>query len=626
MKKVSTATDCKYGTMSFYDDDHFIGRSLALYGEYSDYEAEVFRKCLKPGDVAMEVGSNIGSLTIPMAQCVGSEGKVYAFEPGVDNIKLLRRNVEQNDLNHVVEIWPCAASDKPGTIPIVYNPNPHYPKLDYQDNPYATGSKHDGVVDAVTIDSLNLQKLKFVKIDVDGCEQAVLDGMAETIKRCRPIVFIENEVPQKAAKIVATLVDAGYRGFWYTPPLFRVDNYKKVAKNIFPGTVSLMQIYVPDEEGWAVKGCDDVPDIRMDDAIFQREADRYSRYVERNPDDLGSRLIVAHYLGLMQKIEEADALMDENLRRQPDHIPTQAVRGLHELQKGNFKEGWQGYELRFHQKDLRQFGGHRKPVGVPKWDGSPTDDAVLIWSEQGYGDTIMFSRFFRHVLERAPNAILEVQPELYELMQFSGVCPDNQLFRLHRSAPRTDYKYQCSLPSTPAALGDDGSLIPSDTYLFADGRLRRQWKEIINGRAIGACWEGSPRSERPYTRNVSMEDFRSIDTKYGPVFSLVDGGQFDSFAATAAAIMELDLVITVDTSIAHLAGALGKDVWLLLAFDPDFRWGLTSDKSIWYPSMRIFRQKKLLDWKGVMTDVDLALQKRYQTDSGLVEDRQPKVA
>lgn len=611
LKKFTTLSDCKYGTMSFYDDDYFIGRSLALYGEYSDYEAEVFRKCLKPGDVAIELGSNIGSLTVPMAQCVSPGGKVYAFEPGVDNLRLLRRNVEQNGLSDVVEIVPFAAMDKGQTIPIVYNPNPHYPKLDTGDNPHTGGARADDVVEAITVDSLGLQKLKFAKIDVDGCEQQAIEGMLETIKRCRPIIFIENEIPQKAEKLTATLYDLGYRGYWYTPPLFRHDNYKKVDKNIFPGTIALMQVYVPDEEGWKVNGCDEVPDIRMDDQIFQREIDRYSRYVERDPDDLSARLIVAHYLGLLQKIEESDALMDENLRREPGHIPTLAVRGLHELQKGNWKEGWQGYELRYHQKNVYQFGGHRRPITVPKWDGSPTEEPVLIWSEQGYGDTIMFSRYFKYVLERAPNAILEVQPELYELIHNSGICPDKQLFRLHRSAPRTDYKFQCSLPSTPAVLGDDGSMIPSAPYLVADDRLRAQWRQIINGRRIGICWEGSPRSERPYTRNISMDLLRPMDHRFGPLFSLVEGGQFDSFAATAAAVMELDLIITVDTSVAHLAGALGKETWLLLAFDPDFRWGLKGETTIWYPNMRIFRQDKVLDWKPVVNRVISELDVRY---------------
>lgn len=616
-RRVITLDDCKYGKFSVYEDDYFIGRSLAAYGEYSDYETEVFRKVLKEGSIAMELGSNIGSLTVPMAQCVGETGIVYAFEPGEDAFTLLKQNIEQNGLVDRVKLYKMAATDRHMTLPVYHNPSPNYPKVsDGRDNPHAQGEKADEYCESMTIDELNLERLDFVKIDVDGCEQSALDGMRETIKRCRPVIFIENEIPHKAEKLVATLVDAGYRGFWYTPPLYRFDNHKGVLKNIFPGLVSLMQVFVPEEQNFVVKGCDEVPDLRMDDQIFDREIARYTRYLEKRPDDLNVRTIIAHYQGLMQRLDEADKLLDENLRIDPDHIPSKAIRGFHELQRGNYKDGWQLYELRFHQKKKEQFGGHRIP-DFKKWDGKPTYDPVLIWSEQGFGDTIMFGRYFQHVLERAPNAVLEVQAELYELFETSGVAPKGQLFRINRSPPEFDYKYQCSLPSCPAVLGDDGSMIPiqnspfkGDPYLFADGRLRTKWRHVIGDRKIGVCWEGSPRSERPYTRNVKQELLRNIDIKYGPLFSLVDDGQFDSFAATAAAIMEMDLVITVDTSIAHLAGALGKPVWLMLAFDPDFRWGLEGTSTPWYPSMRIFRQNKVLDWSNVIADIETELEKR----------------
>jgi hypothetical protein len=205
-----------------------------------------------------------------------------------------------------------------------------------------------------------------------------------------------------------------------------------------------------------------------------------------------------------------------------------------------------------------------------------------------------------------------VQPEMYELIEHSKIAAPGTLFRLGRELPDL-FGQQCSLPSLPAALQDNGSMIPVDgPYLFADPVLTAKWKAQIAGRGIGVCWEGSPRSERPYTRDLPVEFLRDLDLKYGPFFSLVDNGQFDSFASTAAAISALDLVITVDTAVAHVAGALGKEVWLLLAFDPDFRWGLHGDKTIWYPTMRIFRQPKVRDWKTVMRDVEGALQLRRE--------------
>jgi ADP-heptose:LPS heptosyltransferase len=118
-------------------------------------------------------------------------------------------------------------------------------------------------------------------------------------------------------------------------------------------------------------------------------------------------------------------------------------------------------------------------------------------------------------------------------------------------------------------------------------------------------------SERPYTRDIPSELIAPFVKEHGPFFSLEHSGQFESFATTAGAIMALDLIITVDTSIAHLAGALGKPVWLLLSWDPDWRWGLTGETSIWYPTMRIFRQPKFRDWKSVIANVSAALEERH---------------
>lgn len=622
-RKIETHTNCKYGTFCAYDDDYFIGRSLKIYGEYSDYEVELFKKVLKEGSIAMEIGSNIGSLTVPMAQLVGDTGKVYAFEPGRETFGLLDRNITQNNLRGRVELFQKAAIDKHMSLPIYNNPNPNYPKVeDGRGNPHVLGAKADDFCEAITIDEMNIKKLDFVKIDVDGCEQSTVEGMRETIMRCRPIIYIENEVPANASKLTATIIDMGYRGFWYTPPLYRLDNHKGNLQNVFPGIVSFMQVYVPEEENFVVKGCDEVPDVRLDDQIFEREIVRYTKYLEKRPDELNSRAIIAHYHGLMQRLDIADELLDENLRRDPDHIPSKAIKGFHELQRGNYKDGWQLYELRFHQKKKEAFGGHRVP-DFPKWDGKPTDEPILIWSEQGFGDTIMFGRYFQHVLDRAPNAVLEVQAELYELIEQSHIAPHGQLFRINRSPPDLKYAAHCSLPSCPATLGDDGTYIQVDedngAYLQADDRLRLKWKHVIGQRKIGVCWQGSPRSERPYTRNLDQELLRGIDLKHGPLFALTDDGQFDSFAATAAAIMELDLVITVDTSIAHLAGALGKPVWLMLAFDPDFRWGLKGSSTPWYPTMRIFRQKKVLDWSNVIEEIEEELDKRFAVSAQAAE-------
>jgi len=208
----------------------------------------------------------------------------------------------------------------------------------------------------------------------------------------------------------------------------------------------------------------------------------------------------------------------------------------------------------------------------------------------------------RLAMKAAPNLIMDVQPQLFELFNLSGICPN--LYRQRRTMPK--FTKHCALPSLPSTLClYNESYLRSAPYLVADPAMVEVWGRKLHGTSkIGICWKGSPNSERPYSRDVPQELFSSIMHDYSPVLSLVQEGQFESFADTAAAISALDLVITVDTSIAHLAGALGKTCWLLLSVDPDWRWGLSGERTIWYDSIRIFRQQKLLDWKPVIDAVE----------------------
>jgi hypothetical protein len=225
----------------------------------------------------------------------------------------------------------------------------------------------------------------------------------------------------------------------------------------------------------------------------------------------------------------------------------------------------------------------------------------------------MFCRFFKQVLERAPNAFLECRSELYELFEYSGVAPKGQLFRLGRTLP--EYKFQCSLASMPWALGADEAMIRCPPYLKADPLLVKNFLGTGNislarveggplfGARIGLCGKGSSGSERAFTRDLSRQEAIRLSRACKPFFPLEQTGQFDSFAMTAAAIEALDLVVTVDTSLAHLAGAMGKETILLMSRDPDFRWGLKGETTPWYDSVRIFRQERFRDWPGVIDRV-----------------------
>jgi len=611
--------ETRHGTFTVFDEDELVGLSLVTYGEYSEGEVEVFRKVLRSGDVAIDVGANIGALTVPMAKLVGEQGKVWAFEASDANLKLLYKNIEQNNLSKV-EVLPFAASDKSGFLKVDKQSALHaYSRRDINEGEFE--------VSCMTIDELKLAKVKLIKIDVDGHELQVLNGAVETIKRCRPIIYIENEIAEKREALVAWFIDHGYRLYWHRPYLFNIDNWRDDKKNIFGALVSIMNVCIPDEEGYEVLALEEVSDYRNDDRMFDRECERYLRYVKRDPGDLQSRWMAAHYTNLMQRRREAWELVEDNLARDPEHVPTRALSALMQLQDGNYgREGWAGYEIRHRQPNRHQFGGDRNfGPRIKRWDGEKTDKPLLIWSEQGFGDNIMFARFFKHVLKRAPNAILECRPELYELFEYSGVAPIEwrnnysrpHLFRLGRTLPRVEL--QLPLPSTAWALGADDNMIRTGPYLDVDGTLVDNWRGHgnirlgqtpegpLHGARIGLCHKGSATSERPYTRDIPKELLMPLVRKFGPVFPLDQVGQFESFAMTAAAIKALDLVITVDTSIAHLAGALGVPTWLLLSFDPDFRWGLKGNRTLWYPSVKIFRQPKFRDWQSVVDEVMAAL-------------------
>lgn len=616
--------ECRRGIFSFLETDTFVGRAINDYGEYGENEIEVFKQVLREGDVAMDVGANIGSLTVPMAQLVGTTGHVYAWEPGANNLTVLQRNIEQNGLSDRVTIMPCGASNSDGDVAVQQVASLHlWRRPEPQFLPLGDTVK----VPVRTIDSLKLPKLKFLKIDIDGMELECIEGMDETIKRCRPYIYIENEQQGKMDKVIAALTERGYRLWWHRPPQFNPDNWRKNPRNWFGNIVSMMMVCYPEEgiisDETGVDGLEEVADLRNDDDMYEREIWRYRRYLNRWSGDKWAALFLAHNLNLMQRREEAQEVINDCVRQFPEWMPIRSLQAMLNLQAGDFSQGWPGAQLRFEQPGLRQFGGHRfKPFNAraPIWDGQQlkSDQPLLIWSEQGFGDMIMFARFLPLVHRLCSNVYLECHDALYELFEYSHLAEPGHLRRLHRRLP--DFAYQISLPSVPHALKITEAEIRrwgAMPYLDADDEITKHWKEQIGirGMRIGVCHRGSPRSERPYTRDMPGEQFDKLMFDYGPFFPLYQNGQFENFADTAASLKCLDLVLTVDTSIAHLAGAMGVPVWLLLSWDPDWRWGTKDDTSIWYPSMRIFRQKKFRDWSGVIDDVQQALVQRQRSTS-----------
>jgi FkbM family methyltransferase len=241
---------CRYGTLLYNVHDLYIGRSLDLYGEYSESEATIFRRVLRPGAVAVEVGANLGAHTVLLARLVGPSGRVLAFEPQRVVFQTLCANVALNHLTNV-DCRHAAAGRAPGELFV--------PAIDYhRDNNYGgvgLGEYREGErVPVVTLDGFALAECALLKVDVEGMEADVLAGATATIARCRPLLYVENDRAEKSAALVRLITELGYDLFWHHAPLFNPDNFAGNPDNVFGNVVSFNMICCPRGGAFRVSG------------------------------------------------------------------------------------------------------------------------------------------------------------------------------------------------------------------------------------------------------------------------------------------------------------------------------------------------------------------------------------
>ncbi|MBL8386267.1 MAG: hypothetical protein JNM90_24500 [Burkholderiales bacterium] len=293
-------------------------------------------------------------------------------------------------------------------------------------------------------------------------------------------------------------------------------------------------------------------------------------------------------------------------------------RGMAHLLAGNFSDGWRDYEARFAVPALMPRNFDR-----PRWDGTPlAGRRLLVVCEQGYGDVFQFIRCLPLLRGLGGDVVFECPGELRALLDplFAGI---EVVPLTGRAAPATRFDCHAALMSLPlltgAALEDMRRAVPYLRASPAEGG-------VAGGRRVGVCWAGSPthpqdlhRSMAPETLaplarvpGVTLVSLQKDASRWAPLpglcgFLAAPPLPLDDFQATARVIMAMDLVVTVDTAVAHLAGALGRPVWLLLSRDGEWRWLLDRDDSPWYPTMRIFRQPRLGDWQSVVDAVCRAL-------------------
>ncbi|MEG3618295.1 tetratricopeptide repeat protein [Magnetovibrio sp. PR-2] len=328
----------------------------------------------------------------------------------------------------------------------------------------------------------------------------------------------------------------------------------------------------------------------------------------------------------LARLKEARVCFEKVLALAPEHPEGHHNLAVLLLLAGDFENGWKHYEWRWLAKE---FPSERRNFPQPLWTGEDLGGkTILLYVEQGLGDALQFVRYAPLVQQRGGRVLVECPKVLKTL--FEGVAGIDQVIARGDSLPT--FAVQCPFLSLPGLLSPNEQSIPTDVpYIEISDETQEVWaKRLASDTSfkVGLVWAGNPTHTNDRERSVPLSRFEPLSTVPGCSFySLQIGeragqvkdvswpvqdltGDIDDYADTAAFVEQLDVVITVDTSVAHVSGALGKDVWVLLPFAPDWRWQMDRTDSPWYPTMKLFRQPKRRDWDRVFRDLLAALSAR----------------
>jgi tetratricopeptide repeat protein len=354
--------------------------------------------------------------------------------------------------------------------------------------------------------------------------------------------------------------------------------------------------------------------------------------VALNPGDALALMNCGIILADQNRTDEAIDCFERALVIQPN-LPA-AHFGLSEalLSQGKFARGWDEYEWRFRIADVPPL---MPPTKKPQWDGKPIIDGTLVLiADQGFGDAIQFSRYIPWAAARAPNIVVACSAPLKPILR--QLNPDMRLSVTWQDIP--DFAAYCPLTGLPR-LAETTSVeaIPADIpYLRADPVRIRRWKEQLDGltpvglKRIGIVWAGRPAHKNDWKRSMTLAALAPVAALDGVALVVLQKGpeqrqtggyygraplihlstEVKDFEDTMAIMAGLDLVLTVDTSVAHLAGAMGIPTWILLPWCSEWRWLKDRADSPWYPTVRLFRQPSPNDWAGAVEAVAAALKAR----------------
>jgi hypothetical protein len=354
----------------------------------------------------------------------------------------------------------------------------------------------------------------------------------------------------------------------------------------------------------------------------------YDKALAIRSDDVVALYNRGNALQDLKRHAEALASYDEAVAVEPNYVETYWDRSCLLLLLGDFERGWKEYERRW---KTQQFLRMRQDFTQPLWLGQEPLEGrtILLHAEGGFGDTFQFVRYVPLVaaISRTTNVILEVQPPLKSLL--SGIKGASLTIGHGERVPR--FNYHCPLLSLPLAFETRLETIPATIpYVAASEDRVAKWKKRLTNsetRRVGIAWAGNRAFKDDQTRSIGLTRLLPILSVTGVKFISIQkdlrpgdreilrnnsqvihlGDAIEDFSDTAAIVSLLDLVISSETSIVHLAGAMGKPVWILLQFAADWRWLLDRTDSPWYPTARLFRQPKIDDWESVVQEVKYEL-------------------
>jgi FkbM family methyltransferase len=774
----------KYGYCLVNENDQYIGKSIINYGEFSQLEVNLFEQICVSGDVVIEVGANIGTHTQVLSKLVGDQGKVLAFEPQRIVYQTLCANIALNSITNV-NTYQMALGKNQETI--------YIPPIDYKKEGNFGGISIDGYtkgepVRKEKLDSFEeqLDRVKLLKIDVEGMESEVINGAINIIKKFQPILYVENDRQEKSKELIELIHSLGYTMHWHLPKLFNSDNFFKNKKNIFGNIQSVNMLCIPQnssikvEQMARVQNANEHPmrDNNINQLlkqanityknkhykkalqlflkalnlnpknsnihnsigmVFEKLGDNekamtsYNNAIKLNPNFSKAINNIGVILYKQKKYSESADIFQIALNVDPDYIEVYSNMGaalnkakkyelsiqsletaiekmpnhsgaytnlgnvynkLHEYKKavkyheqsillepnganahsnigtsyknlgytkkaiesykkaielepdfenahfdlstvylsqGDFINGLPEYEWRFKKEEMKShIIKHKHIFSHPMMEKLQNikGKKILVHSEQGFGDSIMYARFLPKLKELGCTLIVECRDELKSLFQ-SMTCIDTVVSRDELKTPSFDIHVPIMSLSYLLDVKNIEDF-PTSPY-FHIPKLEK-FKLDIKKIKIGLCWSASSTGEsyegkvfdlsnfEPLIRHSKVQIY-SLQVGYGSEQIEANGYENDiidlthsltDFSKTASFMKELDLVISSDTSVTHLSGAIGVKTYTLLQKYPDWRWLNKGEESYLYPSMKLFRQKQNRVWKSVFQSLFAKMNKEYK--------------